>query len=93
MYKIALVEDEKNLNSLVVKYLTSEGYEVVSFTTGEDAKKAISNDISLWILDIMLPGVVTGYDLLKEIMLKIKNLLNRCYASITEKDTSTEKFN
>ena len=135
MYKIALVEDEKNLNSLVVKYLTSEGYEVVSFTTGEDAKKAISNDISLWILDIMLPGVVTGYDLLKEIrtsnakmpiiftrardqdidkimglemgsddyvskpysirelMLRVKNLLNRCYASITEKDTSTEEFN
>lgn len=67
MYKIALVEDEKNLASLVVKYLKNEGYEVVNFYNGEDAKEAISKDISLWILDIMLPGVISGYDLIKEI--------------------------
>lgn len=67
MYKIALVEDEKNLSALVVKYLHSEGYEVLSFQNGEDAKQAISDDIDLWILDIMLPGLVSGYDLIKEI--------------------------
>lgn len=67
MFKVALVEDEKNLSSLVEKYLKSEGYEVVCFYNGEDAKANISDDISLWILDIMLPGIVTGYDLIKEI--------------------------
>ena len=67
MYKIGLVEDEVNLATLVEKYLKNEGYEVVSFSNGEDAKNAISDDISLWILDIMLPGVISGYDLIKEI--------------------------
>ena len=57
MYKIALVEDEKNLASLVIKYLENEKYEVVYFKDGESASKAIFDDIDLWILDIMLPGV------------------------------------
>lgn len=65
MFKIALVEDEKNLAAVVTKYLDNEGYETIVFTTGEDAKANINDDIHLWILDIMLPGEVTGYDLIK----------------------------
>lgn len=67
MYKIALVEDEKNLASLVVKYLKNEQYEVTHFLTGEDAINSIENNYDLWILDIMLPGIVSGYDLIKKI--------------------------
>ena len=69
MYKIALVEDEKNLSSLVCKYLANEGYDVTPFYTGEDAVIDIERDFDLWILDIMLPGVVSGYDLIKKIRL------------------------
>lgn len=65
--KIGLVEDEKNLSALICKYLVNEGYEVVSFYNGEDALEHISLDFNLWILDIMLPGVTTGYDLIKKI--------------------------
>ncbi|MCR5350411.1 MAG: response regulator transcription factor [Acholeplasmatales bacterium] len=65
MFKIALVEDEKNLASLVSKYLANEGYEVVVFNNGEDAKDAIDDSFHLWILDIMLPGIISGYDLIK----------------------------
>ncbi|MDE7100654.1 MAG: response regulator transcription factor [Anaeroplasmataceae bacterium] len=67
MFQIALVEDEKNLGSLVVKYLEAEGYQVSWFQTGEDALNYISKQPNLWILDIMLPGMVSGYDLIKEI--------------------------
>ena len=67
MYKIALVEDEKNLASLVCKYLKAEGYEYVCYYNGEDAFKNINQKVDLWILDIMLPGVVSGYDLIKQI--------------------------
>ena len=70
MFKIGVVEDEKNLSSLVEKYLINEGYEVVVFNNGEDAMAAIDDSIHLWILDIMLPGIVTGYDLIKEIRKK-----------------------
>lgn len=70
MYKIGLVEDEKNLSSLVEKYLKAENYEVVPFYNGEDAYNNITEEIDLWILDIMLPGVISGYDLIKEIRAK-----------------------
>lgn len=66
MYKIAVVEDEKNLAALVVKYLCSEGYEVKLYKTGEEAIKDCKTEVfDLWILDIMLPGMLSGYDLIK----------------------------
>lgn len=67
MFKIAFVEDEKNLGPLVVKYLQAEGYEVDWFCTGEEALEQMHQPFDLWILDIMLPGIVSGYDLIKEI--------------------------
>ena len=67
MPKVYLVEDEFDLSSLVIKYLIKEGYDVRNFSTGEDAIHHAQDDIDLWILDIMLPGHVSGYDLIKEI--------------------------
>ena len=69
MYKIALVEDEKDLNKLLKNYLEKEGYEVYSFTKGMDALTFIDekNDAQLWILDIMLEDDITGYDIIKKI--------------------------
>lgn len=135
MYKIALVEDEKNLASLVIKYLKAEGYEAVCYYNGEDALNSISDEIDLWILDIMLPGITSGYDLIKEIrkqnstkpiiftsardqdidkimglelgsddyvskpysirelMLRVKNLLLRSYNSNLSKNKNIEEFN
>ena len=68
MYTVAIVEDEKNLAALVVKYLCAEGYNVKWYSSGEDALKSINEEpVDLWILDIMLPGIVSGYDLIKKI--------------------------
>ena len=67
MKKIILVEDEKDLNSLIKTYLEKAGYEVISYLTGEDALKNINIDAHLWILDIMLGGDISGFDLLKQI--------------------------
>lgn len=67
MFKIAFVEDEKNLGPLVVKYLEAEGYEVFWYCTGEEALEKLNQPVDLWILDIMLPGIVSGYDLIKHI--------------------------
>ena len=41
MYKIALVEDEKNLAALVIKYLEAEKFEVDWYSNGETAEKNI----------------------------------------------------
>ena len=68
MYKICLVEDEKNLNSLIKSYLEKEGYEVISFYNGRDAIDKIQDtEIKLWILDIMLGDSISGYDIIKEV--------------------------
>ena len=66
-YTIALVEDEKDLNNLIKAYLEKEGYQVISFYNGENAIDKISDNYNLWILDIMLPGNINGYDIIKEI--------------------------
>lgn len=39
--KIYLVEDEKNLNLLLQKYLQNEGYEVTTFLDGKSAMERI----------------------------------------------------
>lgn len=67
MYTIVLVEDEKDLNSLISTYLEKAGYNVISFYNGEDALKNINLNAHLWILDIMLGDSVSGYDIIKAI--------------------------
>lgn len=52
---ICVVEDEKDLNELVKRYLEKEGYEVRSYYTYEQASiHTVDDDVHLWILDIML---------------------------------------
>lgn len=72
-YSIYLVEDEENLNLLLKSYLEKEGWEVVTFLTGEDALKRIGDKPDLWILDIMLPDV-DGYQLIQEIKEKTPSI-------------------
>ena len=67
MYKICLVEDEVNLNNIVRAYLENAGYEVISFYNGHDALSYIGNEVSIWILDIMLGDDISGYDIIKKI--------------------------
>ena len=67
MYTVVLVEDEKDLNSLIKAYLEKAGYRVICYLNGEDALKNINTEAHLWILDIMLGGDINGYDILKEI--------------------------
>ena len=67
MYRIALVEDEIDLNNLIKTYLEKNNYEVISYTKGIDAINNINDDIHLWILDIMLKDDISGYDIIKKI--------------------------
>ena len=74
MYKICLVEDEINLNNIVKAYLENAGYEVISFYNGRDAMNYIGNEVSVWILDIMLGDDISGYDIIKKIREKDENV-------------------
>ena len=134
MFKINVVEDEKNLAGLLETYLKKEGYECKIFNTGEEAMAHKADDVHLWVLDIMLPGSINGYDLIKaireenpimpviftsardqdidkimglelgsddyvskpysprEVMLRIKNLLNRTYKMDNQKISDVIKY-
>lgn len=64
---IAIVEDEKDLNELMKRYLEKEGYLVKSFYTYESALQHTGDkDIDLWLLDIMLDEK-SGFDLFEVI--------------------------
>ncbi|MBR2991012.1 MAG: response regulator, partial [Solobacterium sp.] len=64
---ICVVEEEKDLNELVKRYLEKEGYEVRSYLTYDEAfTHTNDDDVHLWVLDIML-GNKSGFDLIEDI--------------------------
>lgn len=71
-YKVYLVEDDENLNSVLYSYLINEGYEVKSFLKGMEALNHIDDNPHLWILDIMLPDI-DGFQIIKDIKNKNEN--------------------
>lgn len=85
MYKIVLVEDEKDLNSLIKTYLEKAGYEVICYLNGQDAINNIDIEANLWILDIMLGDDISGYDILKKIK-EIKEEMPVIFTSARDKD-------
>jgi two-component system response regulator CssR len=70
MYNIYYVEDDDNIRNLLTKYLENEGYCVTNFSNSKDAIDAINGNVHLWILDIMIEEMNSGYQILKEIRKK-----------------------
>ena len=63
--RVLIVEDEKNLNSIIKKQLESQGYSVDACLDGLEAKDYMEmTDYDVIVLDIMLPGM-NGLDLLR----------------------------
>lgn len=64
---ILLIEDEKNLLSVIRLNLEMEGYSVVGFDNGEAAwQKFRAGQYALIVLDVMLPGM-DGFELCNNI--------------------------
>lgn len=85
MFRIVLVEDELDLNNLIKTYLEKEGYEVISYTKGEDAIKNVDINAHLWILDIMLSDDISGYDIIKKIH-ETNDMMPVIFTSARDKD-------
>ena len=62
---ILLLEDDKQLNRAITKFLTLKGLNVSSFYDGEDVLKQIGG-YDLYLLDINTPNI-SGIDILKYI--------------------------
>lgn len=70
---INVVEDEKDLNELVKRYLEKENYLIRSYLTYEEAYAHLDDLCDLWVLDIMLDDK-SGFDLLEEIKQRRKDV-------------------
>ncbi len=67
MFKILVVEDNKNLRKLMITYLKKNNYETLEAEDGEEALDIIDkNHVDLIISDIMMPNM-DGYQLTKEL--------------------------
>lgn len=67
MSKILIVEDEETIADLEKDYLELSGFEVEVANDGETGlEKALKDEYSLSILDLMLPGV-DGFEICKKI--------------------------
>ncbi|HCH49288.1 envelope stress response regulator transcription factor CpxR [Proteus hauseri] len=66
MHKILLVDDDRELTSLLKELLEMEGFNVVIASDGEQALKLIDASIDLLLLDIMMPRK-NGIETLKEL--------------------------
>ncbi|MFT7003607.1 MAG: two-component system OmpR family response regulator [Sulfurimonas sp.] len=64
--KILLLEDNKKLNSTIIKRLQIKGYEIDGFIDGQDAYEAISDGYNCFVLDINVPNI-DGIQILKRI--------------------------
>jgi DNA-binding response OmpR family regulator len=58
MFKILVVEDDKDLNKTVCSFLNHSGYEAIGCLNANDAYDALTdNIIDLIVSDIMMPGI------------------------------------
>ena len=66
--KVLIADDESRMRKLVKDFLTREGYEVLEAADGAEALDLFysDKDISLLILDVMMPNV-NGLEVLKEV--------------------------
>ena len=67
MFKILVVEDDRDLNRTVCAFLNHSGYEAAGCLNAQDAYDAMYDTMfDLIVSDIMMPGV-TGLDAAREI--------------------------
>lgn len=67
MFKILIVEDDRDLNSTVCSFLNGSGYETVGCLSANEAYDAMyGNTFDLIVSDIMMPGI-DGYEFAKTV--------------------------
>ena len=87
MYKILLIDDDKDLCNLLERELKNENFEVIVCHDGQTGLDTFKKqNYQLIILDIMLPAM-NGYDVLTE----IRKLNNVPVLMLTAKDSEIDK--
>lgn len=64
--KIILADDNREIHEILTPHLESEGFHVIHVYDGKNVLEHITDDISLCLLDVMLPDL-SGIDVCREI--------------------------
>ncbi len=73
--RLLLIEDDSEIANFIKKGFEEYGYTVEWSENGEDGLElALNEDFSLIIVDIMLPGEVDGYEVIKRLRDKDKKI-------------------
>lgn len=74
MFKILVVEDDKNLNRAVCSYLNRKGYDTQGCTDVPKAYESMESSVfDLIITDIMMPGI-DGYEFTRTVRMSNKEI-------------------
>ncbi len=66
-FNVLVVEDQREISSIILKYIEAEGYTSSLAENGFEALKTFNEDsFHLVLLDIMMPGI-SGFEVLAEI--------------------------
>lgn len=88
--KILIIEDDKNINDMLKQLLNSNGYETLSAFSGTEGVLLHNSDISLILLDLMLPGK-NGEEIIEELKAK-SNVPIIVMSAITETTKKIDLF-
>lgn len=85
---IYIADDEKNIRELIKCFLQNQGYEVETFSTGDELySRFIKTPSDMVILDIMMPGT-NGV----EICRKIRDIANVPIIIVSAKDSEEDRI-
>ncbi|MBN1291606.1 MAG: response regulator transcription factor [Candidatus Latescibacteria bacterium] len=71
MNNILVIDDDRELCTLLIEYLVPEGFNVEAVYNGEiGIQKVMNCEYNIVVLDIMLPGGYNGFDILQRIRSK-----------------------
>src|SRR5688572_7450233 len=87
--RVLVVEDEHKIANAVKRGLEQESFAVdVAYDADEGVSLATSEDYDLVILDRMLPGLIEGIDIIKEMR---RNQIQTPVLLLTAKDKTKDK--
>lgn len=69
MNKILVVDDNAEITDLIAKLLMPEGYNIIKAYSGAEALRKFEQDMTLIILDVMMPGM-DGHEVCRQIRSK-----------------------